>query len=158
MPTCIRCTLFKPMHRIINFFLPIHQPNRGIFPSLMVTHTRNSCSAFTHPRCTHAAVNTHTLWTHTEQWAVIYAAAPGEQLRARCLSQGHLSRGIEGGESAVHSPPHLQFLPDRDSISQPFNPESDSLTIRPRLPHVPQVRNSYCWTFWNSKHCESCKS
>ncbi len=31
----------------------------------MVTHTRNSCSAFTHPKCTHTAVNTHTPWTHT---------------------------------------------------------------------------------------------
>ncbi len=40
-----------------------------------------------------------------EQWAAIYAAAPGEQLGVRCLAQGHLSRGIEGGESAVHSLP-----------------------------------------------------
>ncbi len=56
-----------------------------------------------------------------------------EQLGVRCLAQGHLSRGIEGGESAVHSLPHLQFLPARDSNSQPFNYESNSLTIRPRL-------------------------
>ncbi len=35
----------------------------------------------------------------------MYAAAPGEQLGVRYLAQGHLSRGIEGGESAVHSPP-----------------------------------------------------
>ncbi len=55
----------------------------------------------------HTAVN-----THPEQWAAIYAAAPGEQLGVQCLAQGHLSRGIEGGESAVHSLPHLQFLPD----------------------------------------------
>ncbi len=44
----------------------------------------------------------HTVNTHPEQWAAIYAAAPGEQ----CLAQGsHLSRGIEGGASAVHSLP-----------------------------------------------------
>ncbi len=36
--------------------------------------------------------------THPEQWAAI-APAPGEQLGVRCLAQGHLSRGIEGGES-----------------------------------------------------------
>jgi len=36
---------------------------------------------------------------------IIYAAAPGEQMGVRCLAQGHLSRGIEGGESAVHSLP-----------------------------------------------------
>ncbi len=70
-----------------------------------VTHTLNSCSAFTHPRCAHTAVNTHTVNTHPEQWAAIYAAAPGEQLGVRCLVQGHLSRSIEGLESAVHSLP-----------------------------------------------------
>ncbi len=60
----------------------------------------------------------HTVNTHPEQWAAIYAAAPGEQLGVQCLAQGHLSRGIEGGESTV----------------QPLDYESDSLTIRPRLP------------------------
>ncbi len=43
--------------------------------------------------------------THPEQLAAIYAAAPGEQLGVRCLAQEHLSRGIEGGESAGHSLP-----------------------------------------------------
>ncbi len=43
--------------------------------------------------------------THPEQWAAIYAAAPGEHLCVRCLAQGHLSRGIEGGESAGYSLP-----------------------------------------------------
>ncbi len=33
----------------------------------------------------------------------------------------------------IHSP-HLQFLPARDSNSQPLGYETDSLTIRPRLP------------------------
>ncbi len=47
---------------------------------------------------THTAVN-----THLEQWAAVYAAAPGEQLGVRCLAQGfHLSRGIEGERRAVH--------------------------------------------------------
>ncbi len=70
----------------------------------MVTHSLNSCSAF-NPKCTHTAVNTHTVNTHSEQWAAIYAAAPGEQSGVRCLAQGHLSRGTEGGESAGHSLP-----------------------------------------------------
>ncbi len=53
-------------------------------------------------------VNTHTVNTHTEQWAAI-AIVPGEQFGVRCLAQGHLSHGIEGGESAVHSqsPPSI---------------------------------------------------
>ncbi len=71
----------------------------------MVTHTR---SIYTQ-QWTH----THTVNTHPEQWAAIYAVAPGEQLGVRCLAQGHLSRGIEGGESAVHSlpPPTIPASP-----------------------------------------------
>ncbi len=49
--------------------------------------------------------HTHTVNTHPEQWAAIYAAAPEEQLGVRRFDQEHLSRGIEGGESAVHSLP-----------------------------------------------------
>ena len=66
----------------------------------MVTHTQNSCSVFNPSK-----VHTHTVNTHPEQWAAIYAAAPGEQLGVQCLAQGHLSRGIEGGESTVQSLP-----------------------------------------------------
>ncbi len=67
----------------------------------MVTHTQNLCSAFNPSKCTHIAVNTHTVNTHPEQLAAFYAAVPAEQLGVRCLAQGsYLSRGIEGGESA----------------------------------------------------------
>ncbi len=50
---------------------------------------------------------------HPEQWAAI-APAPREQLGVRCLAQGHLSHGIEGGESAVHSqsPPSIPAGPE----------------------------------------------
>ncbi len=86
-----------------------------VWPS-MVTHIQNLCSAFNPSKCTHTAVNTHThtVNTHPEQWAAIYVAAPGEQLGARCLAQGHLSRGIEGGERAVHSlhPPTIPAGPE----------------------------------------------
>ncbi len=81
----------------------------------MVTHTRNLCSAFNPSKCTHTVVNTHTpVTTHPEQWAA-NAAAPGEQLGVRCLAQGsHLSRGIEGGESAGYSlpPPTIPAGPE----------------------------------------------
>ncbi len=58
--------------------------------------------------------HTHTVNTHPEQWAA-NAAAPGEQLGVRCLAQGsHLSRGIEGGESAGYSlpPPTIPARPE----------------------------------------------
>ncbi len=79
-------------------------------------------------------------WTHTHRehtpWAVgsHLCCSAGEHLGVRCLAQGHLSRGIESGESAVHSLPTRQSLPDWDLTSQPFDYESDSPTIRPRLP------------------------
>ncbi len=79
---------------------------------------------------TNSSEHKHTVNTHPEQWSAIYAAAPGEQLGVRCLAQGHLPCHVtEGGESAVHSLPHWQSLPDRDSNSQPFDYESDSLTL-----------------------------
>ncbi len=80
----------------------------GVWPS-MVIHTQNLCSAFNPSKCTHTVVN-----THLEQWAA-NAAAPGEQLGVRCLAQGfHLSRGIEGGESAGYSlpPPTIPAGPE----------------------------------------------
>ncbi len=80
-------------------------------------------SAFNPSKCKHTAVNTHTVNTHPEQRAAIYAAAPGKQLGVRLKEERALY---------IHSP-HLQSLPARDSNSQPFNYESDSLTIRPRL-------------------------
>ncbi len=72
----------------------------------MVTHTQNLCFAFNPSKVyTHSSEHTHTVNTHPEQWAAIHAAAPGEQLGVRCLAQGCLSRGIEGGENTVHSLP-----------------------------------------------------
>ncbi len=69
----------------------------------------------------------------------MYTAAPGEQLGVRCLAQGHLSRGIEGGERALDI--HQQFLPDRDSNSRPLDYKFDSLTIRPQLPPPNDARH-----------------
>ncbi len=73
---------------------------RDIWPS-MVTHTRNLCSAF-NPSKVHIHSSEHT---HPEQWAAIYAAAPGEQLGVWFLAQRILSHGIEEEESAAHSLP-----------------------------------------------------
>ncbi len=104
----------------------------------MVTHTRNWCSAFNPSKCTHTAVSSEQTHTHThpEQWAAI-APAPGEQLGVRCLAQGHLSHGIEGGESAVHSqsPPSIPAgARIKPANQRPSGYKSNSLTIRPQLP------------------------
>ncbi len=112
-------------------------------------------------------IQVHTQqWTHThthpEQWAAIYAVAPGEQLGVRCLSQGHLVVVLRVERALYIHSPHRQSLPDRDSNSQPFNYESDSLplghdsTIGPQ----PQLLVFYVWVFvhlclgkeWSCKH------
>ncbi len=99
----------------------------------MVTHTRNSWSAFTHPSAhtyssehTHTAVNTNThrehTHTHTQSSGQpVKLWCPGSSaLGAQCLAQGHLVVVLKVERALdIHSP-HLQFLPDRDSNSQPF--------------------------------------
>ncbi len=121
-----------------------------IQPSMM-THTRNLCSVFnpskvhtrTHTHAhthahtyahahTHAHTHTHTVNTHPEQ--CIYAAAPGEQLGVRFLAQGHISRGIEGGESAVHllPPPTIPAGPRLELANIGLWVRFS--TIRPQLP------------------------
>ncbi len=55
----------------------------------------------------HSSAHTHTMNTHPEQWAAIYAVVPGKHLGVQCLAQGsYLSHGIEGGENAqLFTPP-----------------------------------------------------
>ncbi len=82
-----------------------------MWPS-MVTHTWNLCSAINPSKVhTYSSEHTHTVNTHKEQWAAIYAAAPGEQFGA--LLKGLTSVVVLKVERAlyIHSP-HLQFLPD----------------------------------------------
>ncbi len=64
-------------------------------------------------KCTHIAVNahTHTVNTHPEQSAAIYAAVPGEQLGVRCLAQGHLIVVLKVERVLViHSPHRLSTI------------------------------------------------
>ncbi len=77
----------------------------------------------THPKCTHTAVNTHTHREHTRSSGQPFMLRlPGSSWGFGALLKGTLVVVF------------LQFLPTRDSNSQPFDYESDSLTIRPRLP------------------------
>ncbi len=66
---------------------------------------------------THPSARTHTHREHIPGAVGNHiAAAHGEQLGVRCLAQGsHLSRGIEGGESASIHSPHQQFLPEPET-------------------------------------------
>ncbi len=67
-------------------------------------------SAHTH---TQQWTRTHSVNTHPEQWAAIYAAAPGEQLGFGALLKNTSVMVLRVKRALyIHSPPHLQFLPD----------------------------------------------
>ncbi len=94
---------------------------------------------------THSSDHTHTVNTHPEQWAAIYAAAPGEQLGVRCLAQGHLVVVLKVEESAVHSLLPPTILAGQRFELATFHYESDSLTIRPWLhPSKIEVTGTIC--------------
>ncbi len=91
---------------------------------------------------THRAVNTHTMNTHPEQWTAINAEAPGEQLRGLVPCSKAPQSWYWRWKRVLYYP-HLQFLLARDSNSQPLDYESDSLTIRPRLPPTTLCGNTF---------------
>ncbi len=106
-----------------------------------------------HPKCTHTALNTHTPWTRT--WS------SGQPFMLRCPGSSWGFGALLKGTSVVvlrveralyiHCP-HLQFQPGRNSNSQPFNYESDSLTIRPWLPQNGEVKKKQHFkTFYTAK-------
>ncbi len=107
---------------------------RDIRPS-KVTHTLNPGSAFTHPSA-HTQQWTHTPWTHTQSSGQPVLQHPGSSWVFGVLLKG-TSVVVTRVERApvIHSP-HLQFLLARDSNSQPLDYESNSLTIRQRLPRI----------------------
>ncbi len=86
--------------------------------------------------------------THTQQWTHTHCehtpGAVGSHLccsvlgavGVQCFAQGLLSRGIEGGESAVHSlpPPTIPAGPRLKLTT--FRLWVRLSTIRPRLPHM----------------------
>ncbi len=80
----------------------------------MVTHTRNSCSAFNPSKCTHTAVHTHTPWTHTRSSGQPFMLwCPGSSWGFGALLKGTSVVVLKVEESAVHSlpPPTIPASP-----------------------------------------------
>ncbi len=71
-------------------------------PKCTHTHTHTHTHSSEH---THSAVNTHTPWTHTWSSGKPFMLQRRGAVGGSVPAQGHLSRGIEGGESTVHSHP-----------------------------------------------------
>ncbi len=82
---------------------------------------------------THPSAHTHCEYTPGAVGSHI-AAAPREQLGVQCLAQGHLSRGIEGGESAGYSLPPPTFPAGPETRTLDLRVTSPTLSIRPQLP------------------------
>ncbi len=90
----------------------------------------------THPKCTHTAVNTlPEQCVSQHKWQPFMLRRPGSSWGFGALLKGTSVMVLRVERVLVIHSPHLQFLPARDSNSQPLDYESDSLTIRPRLPH-----------------------
>ncbi len=68
---------------------------------------------------------THPKWTHTRSSEQPCYGAQGAVGGSVPLLKDHLSRGIEGGESAGYSLPHQQSLPDTR-----FEPTTFGLRVR----------------------------
>ncbi len=126
-----------------------HQAHSGSSVCLSLYHSSQTLLSFvtwhlTHTKCTHTAVNTHT---HREQLGV------------RCLAQGsHLSRGIEGEESAVQSLPPPTIPAGPETRTHNLWVTSPTLTIRPWLPYLLCPHTFYfCWSWsgntLNSYYC-----
>ncbi len=103
---------------------------RDIRPSL-VNRTRNSCSAFNPSKVnTHTAVHTHTPWTHTRSSSLGFGAL----LKGTSVVVLRVERALY-----IHPPTYNSCQPARDSNPQPLAYESDSLTIKPRLPQSTNI-------------------
>ncbi len=116
-----------------------------MWPS-MVTHTRNLCSAINPSKVhIHSSEHTHTVNTHPEQWAAIYAAAPGSSWGFGALLKG-TSVVVLKVERALFTPPHLHSCRDlRLELATFIGYESNSLTIRTRLPNNNTMLNIKYW-------------
>ncbi len=120
-------------HYYYNFFFFF-----DVWPS-MVTHTRNLCSAFNPSKCTHGSEHTHR--EHTpgavgSQCCGARGAVGGSVPCSRVSSQSWYSRWRE---SWILTPPTDNSCRTWDSNPRPSGYKSDSLTIRPRLPHNYEV-------------------
>ncbi len=78
---------------------------------------------------------TNASWFEFEFWSDVWPSMVTHTILGVHLDgTSHLSRGIEGGESAGHSLPPWQFLPDSRLEPATSGYKSNALSIRPRLP------------------------
>ncbi len=87
-----------------------------------------------HPKCTHTQQWTHTPWTHTSSGQPFMLRHLGSSWGFGALLKDTSVVVLKVERALYIHSPLLQFLPARDSNPRPLDYESNSLTIRPRLP------------------------
>ncbi len=109
-----------------------------------VTHTRNSCSAF-NPSKVHTHSSEHTPWTHTRSSVQPFMLQRsgsswgfGALLKGTSVVVLRVERAL-----CIHSPTYKSYQPK--TRTQPLDYESDSITIRPRLPLALYVARQWQW-------------
>ncbi len=99
-------------------------------------------------KCTHTQQWTHT-WTHTQSSGQPFMLRhPGSNWG---LVQGHIVVVLMVERALYIHSPHLQSLPDRDSNSQPFHYESNSLPLGHNFPRLTAM-----WAETINKHALKC--
>ncbi len=107
----------------INIYIFLKKVSEGTYE---VTY-RICALHLTHPKCTTQQ------WTHTRSSGQTFVLRhPGSSWGFGALLNGTSVMVLRVERALYIHSPHLQFLPAQDSYSQPFDYESDSLTIRPR--------------------------
>ncbi len=102
-------------------------------------HTRNLCTVFNPSKVhTHSSEHTHHEHTHPE-----HCGARGTIEGSLPCSRAPQLWYWRWRERCTYTPPTYNSCRTWDSNAQPLDYESDSLTIRPRLPpllcHLPQI-------------------
>ncbi len=122
MPASLQYSKWKTIHKMISesdvTYSQLWWPILGICALHLPIQVHTHSSGHKHTReHTHTAVGSH-----------LCCGARGA-VGGSCLAQGHLVVVLKVEERCTFTPPTDKSLPDRDSNSQPFHYESESLPL-----------------------------
>ncbi len=120
----------------------------------MVTPTLNSCSAFTHPKCTHTQqwTHTHTLWTHTRSSGQPFMLRrSGSSWGFGALLKGLTSVVVLKVERAlyIHSP-HLKVQGSRFFIIRHIHNHTSIISSEMQVEL--KKNTAFTWGKWGEKN------
>ncbi len=136
--SCKGCKPYSHLHLSVTWHMPS-----------MVTHTRNSCSAFNPSNVhAHSSEHTHTPWTHTQSCGShLCCGTRGAVGSSVACSRALQSWHWEWRERCTFTPP--TYNPETRTHNLDY--ESNSLTIRPRLKETASTQNRHFLNDINNK-------